>query len=107
MSKEKSALEKLEAKLKDMWREKGDPHVIAAKHTEFVVEPKVFMGNKLNPDILKLLVLNYISQTSSQDSGMGNIDITPEKLTIKSPKGKPLVVVRDKNIIQEYISRQA
>ena len=106
--KEKTALEKLQEKLKDMWREHGDPQIIAAKHTEFVVEPKIFMGDKLNPEILKLLVMNYISQSAQQDSGFGgNIEATPEKLVIKSPKGKPLVVVRDQNIINQYFAQQA
>lgn len=105
--KEKSALEKFEEMLKDFWRKNGNPHIVAAKHTEFMVEPKIFMGDKLNPEILKLLVVNYLAQTSKQDSGAGNIDITPEKLVIKSPKGKPLVVVRDKKIIQQYLSQQA
>ena len=108
MNPEKSALEKLEDLLKDFWREHGNPHIIAAKHTEFIVEPKVFIGDKLNPEILKLLVLNYLAQTSKQDSGIGgNIEVTPEKLVIKSPKGKPLVVVRDKKIIQQYLSARA
>jgi hypothetical protein len=106
MEQEQSALEKLEAKLKELWREKGNPHIIAAKHTEFVVEPKIFLGTKLNPEVLKLLVLNYLAQSSSQDSGIGNIDATPDKLTIKTPKGKPLVVIRDKNIIQQYLAKQ-
>jgi hypothetical protein len=101
---EKSALEKLEDLLKDIWRESGSASIIAAKHTEFIVEPKVFIDDKLNPEILKLLVINYLAQCSKQDSGIGNIDATPEKLTIKSPKGKPLVVVRDKKIIQQYLA---
>jgi hypothetical protein len=108
MFEEKSALEKLEDLLKDFWREHGNPHIIAAKHTEFIVEPKVFIGDKLNPEILKLLVINYLAQATKQDSGIGqNIEVTPEKLVIKSPKGKPLVVVRDKKIIQQYLSAQA
>jgi hypothetical protein len=106
MPEEKSALERLEEKLKDFWRKNGNPHVIAAKHTEFVVEPIIFMGDKLNPEILELLVLNYLTQTSKQDSGTGNIDVTPDKLVIKSPKGKPLVVVRDKKVIQQYLAQR-
>ncbi|OGB90047.1 hypothetical protein A2625_01775 [candidate division WOR-1 bacterium RIFCSPHIGHO2_01_FULL_53_15] len=104
MSDNKSALEKLEELIKNMWRNSGSASVIAAKHTEFIVEPKIFLGDKLNPDILKLLVLNYLAQTSRQDSGVGNIEATPEKLVIKSPKGKPLVIVRDRNIIQQYLA---
>lgn len=107
MPKQKSALEKLEDMLKDFWRKEGNPSIIAAKHTEFVVEPKVFLGDKLNPEVLKLLAISYLAQTSKQDSGTGNIDVTPDKLVIKSPKGKPLVVVRDKKIIEQYLAQQA
>lgn len=109
MSEEKkSALEKLEEMLKDYWRQSGNASVIAAKHSEFVVEPRIFIGDKLNPDILKLLVFNYLTQTSKQDSGIGgNIEATPEKLVIKSPKGKPLVIIRDQKIIQQYLASQA
>ena len=106
MPEEKSALERLKEKLKNFWKKNGDSHIIAAKHTEFVVEPKVFMGDKLNPEILKVLVINYLAQTSKQDSGTGNIDVTPDKLVIKSPKGKPLVVVRDKKVIQQYLAQR-
>lgn len=104
MLEEKSALEKLEELLKEIWKESGSASIIAAKHTEFVVEPKVFLGDKLNPEILKLLTINYLAQSSKQDSGTGNIDVTPEKLTIKSPKGKPLVIISDRRIIQQYIA---
>ena len=103
---EKNALEKLEGLLKELWRRNGNASVIAARHSEFVVEPMVFVGDKLNPDILKLLVINYLVQTSNQDSGTGkgNIEVTPEKLTIKTPKGKPLVIIRDRKIIQQYLA---
>lgn len=108
MSEERSALEKLEDLLKELWRQSGSAHIIAAKHTEFMVEPKVFIGNKLNPEVLKLLVVNYLAQTSKQDSGVGeNIEVNQEKLVIKSPKGKPLVVVRDKKLIQQYLAARA
>jgi hypothetical protein len=103
---EKEHLRKLEVLLKDFWRQSGKASVIAAKHTEFVVEPKVFIGDKLNPELLKLLVINYLVQTSKQDSGIGNIEATPDKLVIKSPKGRPMVVVRDQKIIQQYLSAQ-
>lgn len=108
MFEEKSALEKIEEALKNFWREHGNPHIIAAKHTEFLVEPKIFIGDKLNPEILKLLVINYLAQSSKQDSGIGdNIEVSPEKLVIKSPKGKPVVIVRDKKIIQQYLASKA
>ncbi len=104
MSKEKSAMEKLEEKIKELWKKSGNASIIAAKHTEFVVEPKIFIGDKLNPEILKLLVLAYLSQTSVQDSGAGNVEVHPDKLVIKSPNGKPLVIVNDKKIINQYVA---
>jgi hypothetical protein len=104
VSKEKSELEKLEDVLRDFWKKNGNPHLIAARHTEFMVEPKIFLGDKLNPEVLKLLVLNYINSTSNQDSGTGNIDVSPDKLVIKTSKGKPLLVVRDKKIIRQYLA---
>ena len=103
-NEEKSALENFEESLKAFWREKGNASIISAKHTEFMVEPKIFLGDKLNPEILKLLVINYLVQTSRQDSGTGNIEVTPEKLVIKTPGGKPLVIVRDKQLIQQYLA---
>jgi hypothetical protein len=105
MPEEKSALEQLEELLKNYWKQSGNASVIAAKHTEFVIEPKVFLGNKLNPEILKLLTVNYLLQSSHQDSGLGGkIEIAPDKLTVKTPGGKPVVAIRDKNIIQQYLA---
>ena len=103
----KSALEKLQEKLLSMWKQSGQASIVSGRHTEFIIEPKVFMGSKLHPDILKALVLAYISNTSRQDSGTGNIEATPEKLVIKGEDGKKLIVVRDKQIIQQYIASRA
>ena len=104
MPEEKSALEKVEAILKKFWRETGNAHLITARHTEFIVEPRIFLGDKLHPEILKLMVINYLAQATKQDSGIGeNIEATPEKLVIKTPKGKPLITVRDRKLIQQYL----
>ncbi|HVN67863.1 MAG TPA: hypothetical protein VMT55_05775 [Candidatus Sulfotelmatobacter sp.] len=105
MKENKSALEKLNDQLKDLWKKNGNASVIAAKHAEFTVEPKVFIGDTLNPEILKVLVAHYLARTARQDSGAGaNIEVTPEKLVIKTPKGRPLVIVRDRKLIQQYIA---
>ncbi|MBU0671992.1 MAG: hypothetical protein KJ732_03070 [Candidatus Margulisbacteria bacterium] len=104
---EKSALEKLEQKLKDMWRSSGKASIIAARYTEFVVEPKVFIGDKLHPEILKIMIINYLANSATQDSGIGNVEVTPDKLIIKGENGKELVAVRDKKIIRQYLAQQA
>jgi hypothetical protein len=103
----RSAMEKLEEKLKELWRKSGQASIIAARHTEFVVEPKVFIGNKIHPDVLKIITLAYLSNTAAQDSGVGNVDATPDKLVINDDEGKPMVVVRDKRIIRQYIAQRA
>lgn len=108
MPGEISALEKLEWVFKEFWKDFGNPSVIAAKHTEFMVEPKVFIGNKINPEILKLLALAYLAHAVQQAPSLKkNIEIAPDKLVIKSPNGKPLIIVRDKNIIRQYIASQS
>ncbi len=94
----------LQEDLKAFWRKNGSPTVIAAKHTEFTVEPKVFIGDKLNPEILKLLVISYLNHTSKQDSGTGKVEVNDDKLVIKSPNGKPLIIVRDRKIIEQYLA---
>jgi len=106
MEQEKSALEKLESKLKELWRKSGKANIIAARHSEFVIEPKVFIGNKVHPEVLKILIMQYLANSSSQDSGIGNVEITPKKLIIKTPDGKELVAVRDKKLIRQYMSQQ-
>lgn len=97
---EQSALEKIEAELKERWLQSGGASIIAARHTEFVVEPRILIGNKLNPEILRLLVLNYLQH--SLKTGGGNIEVGPDKMVIKSPRGKPLVTVRDQKLIQQF-----
>lgn len=107
MADNRSAKDRITDILKAFWRKRGGASVITAKHTEFVVEPRVFVGDKLNPEILKLMVINYLVYASHQNSGWGNIDVTPEKLVIKTPKGKPLVVVRDKQLISQFLAARA
>ncbi|MFH1387391.1 MAG: hypothetical protein ABIH50_06985 [bacterium] len=97
-----NTLEKLENLIKGVWKQSGNASIIAAKHTEFVIEPKVFLGNKMNPEVLKCLVSNYLADGSITK----NIEIKGDRLIIKSPKGKPLVEVSDPKIIQEFLARQ-
>ena len=104
MAEKKEPAKNIDDQLKAFWRKKANPSIIAAKHSEFMIEPKIFIGDKLNPEILKLIVVSYLAHASKQDSGFGNIDIAADRLVIKSPKGEPLVIVRDKKIIEGYLS---
>ncbi|MBU0502321.1 MAG: hypothetical protein KJ811_03635 [Candidatus Margulisbacteria bacterium] len=106
-NEEKSALEKLEEKLLSLWKKSGNASIIAGRHSEFIIEPKVFMGDKLHPEILKIMVLSYLANTSTQDSGAGNVEVTPEKLTIRGENGKKALIVRDKKIINQYLAMQS
>jgi hypothetical protein len=95
-----NTLEKLEDLIKSVWKRSGSASVIAAKHTEFVIEPKVFLNEKINPEVLKCLVANYLADETITK----NIEIKGSSLIIKSPKGKPLVEVSDPKIIQQYLA---
>jgi hypothetical protein len=106
-NKEKKPEKKIDIveRVKRFWRKNGQNNIIAAKHTEFMVEPKILIGDQLNPQVLKLLVTHYLAQVATrQDSGVGNIQVTPDKLVIKNDKGEPLVIVRDKKVIEQYLA---
>lgn len=98
-----NTLEKLEDLIKGVWKRSGGASIIAAKHTEFMVEPMVFLGNKINPEILKCLVANYLADKSIDK----NVELKGDRLIIKSPKGKPLVEVSDPKLIQPYLATRA
>lgn len=105
MKKQRDPLKQIEESLKVFWKENGNASVIAAKHSEFMIEPKILFGDQLNPEILKMLVVNYLAHAVKQDSGVGkNIEVTPEKLIIKTPKGTPVVIVSDKRLIEQYLT---
>jgi hypothetical protein len=105
--KELSAMEKMENMLKGFWKKHGNPHYIVGRHTEFVVEPRVFMGNKLNPEVLNLLIQNYLACAAADDSGVGKVKVKDDKLVITTPKGKPLAIIRDKKLIEQYLAQRA
>ena len=104
---EKSALELVEDSLKGYWRKRGNPHIIVGRHSEFVVEPRMFMGKKLNPEIERLLIKNYLASAAAGDSGMGKVVVKSNKLLIKDQHGKTVVTVSDRKLIKEYLAQRA
>lgn len=94
----------LESKLRNFWLDHGEASVIAGKHAEFVVEPKIYFGDKLNPEVAKLIIQIYLLQCSKEDTAAGRILASPNKIVIKDSKGKPAVIVRDKALIAEYLA---
>ncbi len=101
----KTALEQAEEQLKKFWLEKSHAPIIKAKHTEIFVEPRVFVGGEINPEIMKLVVSEYLSKVSVEDIGKGRVIITSDLIKIKDDDGTLLAEVRGKRIIDSMINK--
>jgi hypothetical protein len=100
-----TALEKAQEALRKFWLEKSKTPVIKAKHAEIYIEPKVFVGKKLNPEIEGLIVKERLSKITPEDIAKGRIVITADKILIKDKTGKPLAEVRSKKLINNMINK--
>jgi len=101
----KTAFEEIEESLRKLWLEKGKAPIIKAKHTELFVEPKVFIGGEVNPEIGKLIVKEYLSKISINEIAKGKVVITSDLIKIKGDDGKLLAEVRGKKIIDSMINK--
>jgi len=104
-TKEKLRKEKIKRIIESFWEENGTAQVVTGKHSEFIIEPKIFLGNEVNPEVAKLIIKTYLAEVIKNDSGQGRVIATPEKLIIKDSKGNIAAIVRDKSIIEEYLSQ--
>lgn len=100
-----SSFDKLEQELKNIWVEYGHSSPVKGVHTEVTIEPQVFVGNKLNNEIADILVQLYLSRLGPQDLKDGRVEIDEDVMTLYSDEGKPLVEIRSKKTIREFISR--
>jgi len=105
MSSNKTALEKAEDLLKKFWRENSKAPVIKAKHAELRIEPRVFVGGKLNSEIARLLVKEYLSKISMEDIARGRVIITSDRIRIRDESGKTIAEIRSKALINSMINR--
>jgi hypothetical protein len=100
-----AGFEKLEQELRDIWVEYGHSSPIKGRHTEIVIEPQVLVGQKINNEVADILVQLYLSRLGPQNVKNGEVTIKENVMTINSKEGKPLVEIRSKRTIREFISR--
>lgn len=100
-----AGFEKLEKELKDIWVEYGHSSPIKGRHTQVVIEPQVLVGQTINNEIADILVQLYLSKLGPQNVRNGEITIKEDTMTINSDDGKPLVEIRSRKTIREFISR--
>ncbi len=101
---EKTELEKLEDALRAFYRDYGRRTPIKARHTEVMVEPRFFIGGKLNPEIERLIVIVYLSKVKMDDILRGRVIIAPDLISIKDENGEEIVKVTSKKIIEGIIN---
>jgi hypothetical protein len=102
---QKTAFELAEDALRKFWREKSKTTIIKAKHTEIVVEPKIFMGGHINPEVGKLLIKEYLSNLSPEDIAKGRVVITADMIMITDDNGELIAEVRSKKLINSMINK--
>jgi len=102
---EKTALQKVEDTLKRFWMGQKKSRLINARHTEVLVEPKVFIGGSLNPEISKLLIQEYLGKISAEDIAKGRVIITSDLIRIFNNDGTLVAEVRGKRIIDSMINK--
>ena len=102
----KSYLEKLESELKRTWKSYAGKGPIKGAHTEIEIEPKVFFGESLNPEIAEVLASVYLSQTTIEDLENGTIEIRDEAVVLKDKKTKkPIAIIRSKKTIHSLMDK--
>ena len=100
-----TAIKNVEEGLQLFWQDHGRSNKISGKHAQIVVEPKVIMNGKINPEIIDLMVSVYLSQFNINDVKKGRIVIDNGVMTIKDPFGTPIAEVRNQSIIEKFTSR--
>ena len=103
--KEKTAIEEMEDVLQGFWKDYGRARPIKALHTEVDIKPRIFMGSEINPEIMKLLTIVYLSQAKIEDVLSGRIIVTPEKVIIKDDSGKKIVEVSNPSLIAGMVNQ--
>jgi len=101
----KTALERIEEALKWFWRKHSGAKMMKAKNTEFIVEPKIFIGDKLNPEIARLIIRRYLAKVTPDDIIKRKVIITPEKIIINDDDGKKILEVKSKRLIYSMVNR--
>jgi len=88
----------LEDSLKDFWKEYGRVLSVRGRHTHVKVEPKYIVGNKINPEVAKRIVMIYLMHLTSDKVVSGDVRIDSDGLKIFD-KGEQIINITDANTI--------
>jgi len=101
----KTYLEKLEDELKKLWRSYGGKSPIKGALTEIEVEPRIFVGDSLNPEVSDLLASVYLSKTTIEDVENGNLELRDEAIVVKDSNKKTIAIIRSQVAMRELKDR--
>ena len=102
--KEKDHISLLERALKKLWRKYNPAPVIKAKHTEISVEPRPFIGGKLNPQIADFILRLYLQKVKVNPNFNGEIEVRDGILKVKDKNGRLIAETTSPKIIREYLN---
>jgi hypothetical protein len=99
----KTSLEKLEAAVSNFWKKENKSGIIKGKNAQFVIEPKVFINNALNPSVGKSIIKAYLKKISKEDVMKKYVTISPKQIIIYAKDGTPLVELQG-DIIDKMVN---
>ena len=105
MDKNQTHQDIIEKALSAFWQDYGQGNPIKARHTEVKIQPKLFIGGKLNPQVAQKIVEVYLAQVTMEEIMNGKIVISEDAVQIKDESGKVKVEVKDKKFIKKMINQ--
>lgn len=94
----KNASQILEKAISKFWKDYGRTLSVRGRHTQVKVEPKYIVGNRVNPEVAKRIVMIYLMQMTTDRVVQGELKVDSEGLKIFD-KGKQIMQVSDIDVI--------
>lgn len=92
-------LDRLEKAVRQVLLEEKKVQPIKALHGEFQIEPKIFIGAKISPDVQKALVAAFLSKLTIREVLDERVIITPKRIEVKDEKHNLVLTVEDPILI--------
>ncbi len=90
----------LEKGISSFWKDYGHNISVSAKLCNFVIQPRFIVGNAVNAEVSKKLVMVYISQSTSEKLASGMIKQFNDSVSITPKTGKITINVVDSGAVQ-------
>jgi|GEM_PF-699145 len=101
----KTPLNRIEDALKWFWRKNSGVKTMKCKNAEFFVEPRVFIGDEVNPEIARLIVSRYLARVTPEDVINKKVVILEDKIIINDDDGKQILEVKSRQLIDKMANR--